>query len=572
MDSIVALQRTKSKIAINHFASASIDEYRFIAHELSSVILNQRQVCDLELILNGGFAPLHGFMNKDDYESVLQNMRLADGTLWPMPIMLDVDDQFADTLTQGQEVALRDTEGLLLAILQVGDIWEMDKGREAMAVFNTTDETHPGVAYLNQHVKNRYVGGKLIGISLPHHYDFNHLRYSPTELRDIFKQRGWEKIVAFQTRNPMHRAHQELTIRAAEQTGATLLIHPVVGMTKPGDIEYYLRVRCYEHVLKTYPENTAMLSLLPLAMRMGGPREALWHAIIRKNYGCTHFIVGRDHAGPGKNKSGKDFYDPYAAQRLALQHADEVGITIVPFQEMVFSHRQASYFPVDQFPQDEKPASISGTELRERLQKNSDIPEWFSYASVIQELRKAYPPRHKQGFTVFFTGLPSSGKSTLANALLLKLRELTERQISLLDGDVIRTHLSRGLGFSQEDREANITRVGFVAQEITRHGGIVICALVAPFARARNLVREMVSEVGGFIEVFVATPLAVCERRDRKGMYKKAREGIIKQFTGVSDPYELPSSPEIVIDTADLMPGEVIDNLISQIKELGYIQ
>jgi sulfate adenylyltransferase len=315
-----------------------------------------------------------------------------------------------------------------------------------------------------------------------------------------------------------------------------------------------------------------MLSLLPLAMRMGGPREAVWHAIIRKNYGCTHFIVGRDHAGPGKNKSGQDFYDPYAAQRLALQHADEIGITIVPFQEMVFSHRQASYFPVDQFPQDEKPASISGTELRERLQKNMDIPEWFSYSSVIQELRKAYPPRHKQGFTVFFTGLPSSGKSTLANALLLKLRELTERQISLLDGDVIRTHLSRGLGFSPEDREANITRVGFVAQEITRHGGIVICALVAPFARARNLVREMISEAGGFIEVFVATPLAVCERRDRKGMYKKAREGIIKQFTGVSDPYELPSAPEIVIDTADLMPGEVIDNLISQIKELGYIQ
>jgi len=573
MESIVVLPRSaKSKTGINHFASASIEEYKFIAHELSSIILSQRQVCDLELILNGGFAPLHGFMNQADYESVLTDMRLSDGTLWPMPVTLDVDRQFADSLTAGQEIALRDTEGLLLAILQVGDIWEMDKGREAQAVFGTTDESHPGVAYLFQHVKNVYVGGNLMGISLPHHYDFNHLRYTPAELRDIFHQRGWKKIVAFQTRNPMHRAHQELTIRAAEQTGANLLIHPVVGMTKPGDIEYYLRVRCYEHVLKTYPAQTAFLSLLPLAMRMGGPREALWHAIIRKNYGCTHFIVGRDHAGPGKNKTGQDFYDPYAAQRLTLQHEQEIGITIVPFQEMVFSHKQSSYFPVDQFPQDEKPASISGTELRDRLQKNMEIPAWFSYPAVIEELRKAYPPKHEQGFTVFLTGLPSSGKSTLANALLLKLREITERQITLLDGDVIRTHLSHGLGFSQEDREANITRVGFVAKEVTRHGGIVICALVAPFERARNIVREMISEVGGFIEVFVSTPLSVCEQRDRKGMYKKAREGIIKQFTGISDPYELPSAPEIRIDTANVGPEEVIDNLIRQIKLLGYIQ
>ncbi|EKD71928.1 MAG: hypothetical protein ACD_46C00061G0003 [uncultured bacterium] len=412
----------------------------------------------------------------------------------------------------------------------------------------------------------------MIGISLPHHYDFNCLRYTPDELKKIFHERGWQRIVAFQTRNPMHRAHQELTLRAAQQTGAQVLLHPVVGMTKPGDIEYYTRVRCYEHVIKTYPDKSAFLSLLPLAMRMGGPREAVWHAIIRKNYGCTHFIVGRDHAGPGKDKSGKNFYDPYAAQTLAMQYQQQIGINIVPFQEMVYSAKQNKYFQIDEFPQDETPATISGTELRERLHENLDIPEWFSYPAVIKELRYAHPPKHQQGLTVFLTGLPSSGKSTLANGLALKLREVTNREITLLDGDVIRTHLSRGLGFSQEDREANVTRVGFVAQEITRHGGIVICALVAPFAKPRQIVRQMISEVGGFVEVYVSTPLSVCEARDRKGLYKKAREGVIKQFTGVSDPYELPTSPEIIINTANVDPEEVIDMLIKQIRLLGYIQ
>jgi len=348
-------------------------------------------------------------------------------------------------------------------------------------------------------------------------------------------------------------------------------LHPVVGMTKSGDIEYYTRVRCYEHVLKTYPTQSSFLSLLPLAMRMAGPKEALWHALIRKNYGCTHFIVGRDHAGPGKNRTGENFYDPYAAQHTALEYQKELGIEIVPFQEMVYSHAQARYYPVDQFPLDETPASISGTELRERLHKNLDIPEWFSYAEVIKELRKAYPPKDKQGFTVFLTGLPSSGKSTIANALALKLREMTERNITLLDGDVIRTHLSKGLGFSMEDRETNVTRVGFVAKEITRHGGIVICALVSPYNKPRSIVRDMIKEVGGFIEVYVATPLVVCEERDRKGLYKQARAGIVKQFTGIGDPYEEPLAPEVKIDTTGKEPEEVIQDLIEQIKLLGYL-
>ncbi|TAK76384.1 MAG: bifunctional sulfate adenylyltransferase/adenylylsulfate kinase [Gammaproteobacteria bacterium] len=546
-------------------------EYKHIAHDLPSLTLTHRQMCDLELLLNGGFTPLTGFMNQADYESVLDQMRLSDGTLWPMPITLDADRQFAETVKAGDEIALRDTEGLLLAILQVEDCWQIDKQREAQAVFATTEDSHPAVAYLYRHTKDFYIGGKLLGISLPHHYDFKHLRYTPLELRHAFHQRGWQKIVAFQTRNPMHRAHQELTIRAAELTGANLLLHPVVGMTKPGDIEYYTRVRCYEHVLKTYSDNAAFLSLLPLAMRMGGPREAVWHAIIRKNYGCTHFIVGRDHAGPGKNRAGEFFYDPYAAQQLALQHQQEIGIKIVPFQEMVYSHQQSRYFSVDQFPSHETPASISGTELRERLHKNLDIPTWFSYPAVIEELRKAHPPRHQQGFTVLLTGLPSAGKSTLANALSLRLREMTNRQITLLDGDVIRTHLSRGLSFSQEDREANITRVGFVAKEVTKHGGIAICALVAPYIKARDIVRQMIEEVGGFIELYVATPLSVCEVRDRKGMYKKAREGAIKQFTGVSDPYEPPVAPEIMINTATGGPEEVTESIIKQIKLLGYL-
>lgn len=549
----------------------SINDQDQLVPQTVSLTLSQRQLCDLELLLNGGFAPLTGFMGQADYESVLETMRLQNGALWPMPVTLDVDKAFADTLSVGQAMALHDPEGLLVAIMTVSDKWEPDLAYEAQAVFGTVDDAHPGVAYLFRHTRPVYIGGTLKKVALPCHYDFRHLRQTPIELKERFLANGWHQVVAFQTRNPMHRAHQELTIRATEQTGAKLLIHPVVGMTKPGDIEYYLRVRCYEHVLSTYPAKTAMLSLLPLAMRMGGPKEALWHALIRKNYGCTHFIVGRDHAGPGKDRQGNPFYGPYAAQELAMTHQQEMGITIVPFQEMLYSHQQKRYFSADVFPANETPASISGTELRERLRTGAEIPAWFSYPAVIDELRKAYPPKDKQGFTLFLTGLPSSGKSTLANALALRLRELTDRRISLLDGDIIRTHLSKGLGFSQEDRETNITRVGFVAKEITSHGGIAICALVAPFAKPRQMVRDMVSEVGGYIEVYVATPLSICETRDRKGLYKKAREGLVKQFTGISDPYEEPANPDILINTTDRQPEDIVNELINQIKRLGYL-
>jgi sulfate adenylyltransferase len=560
MESIVTLPRFK--------------QYARGASPVSSIslTLTQRQLCDLELLLNGAFSPLTGFMAKQDYDAVLDQMRLADGTLWPIPITLDVDEQTAKAIELGDTIALYDTEGLYLANLLVQDQWLVDKAREAEQLFGTTDLAHPGVAYLMHHTKPIYLGGTLTCIALPHHYDFQHLRHTPAMLKHRFQTEGWDKIVAFQTRNPMHRAHYELTHLAMAQTGARLLIHPVVGMTKPGDVEYYWRVRCYEKLLPHYPAGKAMLSLLPLAMRMAGPREALWHALIRKNYGCTHFIVGRDHAGPGKNSLGKDFYDPYAAQQLALQHEAELKISIIPFQEMAYSAKQNKYFPVDAFPKDDTPLTLSGTILRERLRAHLDIPAWFSYPEVITELQKAYPPKHKQGFTVFLTGLPSSGKSTLANALVLAIREKTERQVTLLDGDVIRTHLSKGLGFSQDDRETNITRVGFVAQEITRHGGVVLCALVAPYEKPRALVRQMVSEVGGFVEIYVATPLAVCEQRDRKGLYQKARSGLIQHFTGIDDPYEAPETPDMLIDTTHTHPADIIKQIMMHLTEAGYIQ
>ncbi|HEU5280859.1 MAG TPA: bifunctional sulfate adenylyltransferase/adenylylsulfate kinase [Gammaproteobacteria bacterium] len=539
--------------------------------QLATHTLSQRQCCDLELLMNGGFAPLTTFLNQADYESVLNHMRLANGAFWPMPIMLDVSESFYLSLTPGQPIALRDPEGLLLAVLDYESGFAVDRDREALAVFGTVDEKHPGVFALNHHTKDFYITGRLNMVASPMHYDFTHLRFTPADLKAKFAANAWDKIVAFQTRNPMHRAHQELTRLAMEKTGANLLLHPVVGMTKPGDIDYYTRVRCYEQVITTYEPGKAILSLLPLAMRMGGPREALWHALIRKNHGCTHFIVGRDHAGPGNNSQGQAFYDPYAAQQLALKHEADLGINIVPFQEMAYSHNEKKYFSVTEFPKDETPASISGTALRELLYTGQPIPEWFSFPGVIDCLRKSHPMRKDQGFTVFLTGLPSSGKSTIANGLALKLRERTDKPVTLLDGDVIRTHLSKGLGFSREDREENITRVGFVAKEITRHRGIVICALVAPFEHPRCLVREMVGEVGGYIEVFVSTSLKTCEARDRKGLYQKARAGDIKQFTGVSDPYEIPSHPEVILDTENQTPIAAINQLMTALETLGYL-
>ena len=534
--------------------------------------LTERQLCDVELLLGGGFSPLKGFLGEADYRSVCEKMRLADGTLWPMPIMLDVTEELAGQLKAGAMLALRDLEGVALAVMHVEGVWRPDLSAEAEQVFGSTNPEHPGVAYLLRQTNPCYVGGRLEGLTPPSHYDFADLRRTPAQLRAQFAAMGWRRIVAFQTRNPMHRAHQELTLRAARSLEANLLIHPVVGMTKPGDVDHYTRVRCYQAILEHYPRKTAALSLLPLAMRMGGPREAVWHAIIRKNHGCTHLIVGRDHAGPGSDSSGKPFYGPYEAQELLNEHQQELGIEMVPFKMMVYLADGDRYVPADEVPDGVEAKSISGTELRQRLTEGREMPAWFSFPEVIEELRRTHPPRSKRGFTVFFTGLPSSGKSTLANVLMVRLLEMGGRPVTLLDGDIVRRNLSSELGFSKAHRDLNIRRIGFVASEITKNGGIALCAPIAPYDSIRKDVREMIEATGGgFVLVHVATPVEVCEQRDRKGLFAKARAGIIKEFTGVSDPYEQPADAEVSIDTSDLAPEECVQEIVLLLEKEGYV-
>jgi sulfate adenylyltransferase len=550
----------------------SAQKLKVEAGQLPSWDLTPRQICDLELLMNGGFAPLKGFMGQADYDGVVASMRTADGTLFPIPITLDVSEAFAEKVEPGQDIALRDQEGVILAILSISDKWVPNKAVEAEKVFGADDLAHPAVNYLHNTAGKVYLGGPVIGIQQPVHYDFKARRDTPNELRALFRKLGWRKIVAFQTRNPLHRAHQELTFRAAREAEANLLIHPVVGMTKPGDVDHFTRVRCYEAVLDKYPAQTTALSLLNLAMRMAGPREAVWHGIIRKNHGCTHMIVGRDHAGPGKNSQGKDFYDPYAAQELFAQHAAEIGIEMVDFKHMVYVQEKAQYYPANEIPEGSTVLDISGTELRRRLREGLDIPEWFSFPEVVAELRKTSPARSKQGFTVFFTGLSGSGKSTIANALMVKLMEMGGRPVTLLDGDVVRKHLSSELGFSKEHRDLNIKRIGYVASEITKNGGIAICAPIAPYTATRRAVREMVEAFGAFVEVHVATSLEECERRDRKGLYKLAREGKIKEFTGISDPYEAPTQAELVVDTENVDVDHCAHQVLLKLEQMGLIK
>jgi sulfate adenylyltransferase len=542
------------------------------SREWPSWDLSGRQLCDLELLLSGGFSPLRGFMNRTDYEGVCHKMRLTNGVIWPMPITLDVSEDFAKKLQPGNsKVALRDAEGVMLAVLHVEEVWQADRQAEAKAVFGTTSAAHPGVDYLLNKANPWYVGGKLEGVQEASHYDFKAIRLTPAELRNEFARMGWRRVVAFQTRNPMHRAHVELTFRAAKVVEANLLIHPSVGMTKPGDVDYFTRVRCYQLLLSKYPPGTVKLSLLPLAMRMGGPREAIWHALIRKNHGVTHFIVGRDHAGPGKDTDGKPFYGPYEAQELFKKHEKDIGVTMVPFSMMVYLENQDVYVPDNEVPEGARVLNLSGTDLRDRLNEGRDIPAWFTYPEVVRELRKSYPPRHKQGVTIFFTGLSGSGKSTIANVLLTKFLEMGGRPVTILDGDLVRKHLSSELGFSKEHRDINIRRIGYVASEITKNGGIAICAPIAPYDATRTHVRQMIEPYGGFILVHVATPIETCEERDRKGLYAKARAGIVKEFTGISDPYEVPTNAEVVINTAELSAEEAAQEIILHLEQQGFI-
>lgn len=542
------------------------------AGNMPSWDLTARQACDLELLMNGGFAPLKGFNSQADYDGIVEKMRLADGTLWPMPITLDVSEKFADGVAPGTRIALRDAEGVILAVMTVSDKWVPNKANEAVKVFGADDLAHPAVNYLHNIAGPVYLGGPIQGLQAPVHYDFKARRDTPNELRAYFKKLGWNKVVAFQTRNPLHRAHQELTFRAAKEAQANLLIHPVVGMTKPGDVDHFTRVRCYEAVIDKYPASTTTMSLLNLAMRMAGPREAVWHGLIRRNHGVTHFIVGRDHAGPGKNSQGVDFYGPYDAQTLFKEHEAEMGITMVDFKHMVYVQEKAQYYPANEVPEGCTVLDISGTELRRRLREGLDIPEWFSFPEVVTQLRKTSPARDKQGFTVFFTGLSGSGKSTIANALMVKLMEQGGRPVTLLDGDVVRKHLSSELGFSKEHRDINIKRIGYVASEITKNGGIAICAPIAPYTATRRAVREMIEAYGAFIEVHVATSIEECERRDRKGLYKLAREGKIKEFTGISDPYEVPTKAELVVETENVDVDNCAHQVILKLESMGLIR
>ncbi|WP_299556004.1 bifunctional sulfate adenylyltransferase/adenylylsulfate kinase [uncultured Tateyamaria sp.] len=543
------------------------------AADLVSWDLTPRQICDLELLMNGGFNPLKGFLSEADYISVVDTMRTTDGALWPMPINLDVNEKFADGLEIGQDIALRDQEGVILATMTVTDRWTPNKSHEAEMVFGADDSAHPAVNYLHNTAGDIYLGGPVTGIQQPVHYDFRGRRDTPNELRAYFRKMGWRKVVAFQTRNPLHRAHQELTFRAAREAQANLLIHPVVGLTKPGDVDHFTRVRCYEAVLDKYPASTTSMSLLNLAMRMAGPREAVWHGLIRKNHGCTHFIVGRDHAGPGSNSAGEDFYGPYDAQDLFREHQEEMGIEMVDFKHMVYVQERAQYEPNDEIEDRDNVTilNISGTELRRRLAEGLEIPEWFSFPEVVKELRRTKPPRSQQGFTVFFTGFSGSGKSTIANALMVKLMEMGGRPVTLLDGDIVRKNLSSELGFSKEHRDLNIRRIGYVASEITKNGGIAICAPIAPYATTRRAVREDIEAFGAFVEVHVATSIEECERRDRKGLYKLAREGKIKEFTGISDPYDVPANPELSVETENVDVDNCAHQVLLKLESMGLI-
>jgi sulfate adenylyltransferase len=544
------------------------------SENLPALVLTERHLCDLELILNGGFSPLEGFMTEKDYNGVVENNRLADGALFSMPITLDVNQQQIDqfSIKPGARITLRDfRDDRNLAILTVEDVYQPDKVKEAKLVFGSDDDTHPGVKHLFSTAQEFYVGGKLDAISRLEHYDFVDLRFTPSELRSHFNKLGWQKVVAFQTRNPMHRAHRELTVRAARSQQANVLIQPVVGMTKPGDIDHFTRVRVYKALLSRYPNGMAALALLPLAMRMGGPREALWHAIIRKNHGATHFIVGRDHAGPGKNKNGNDHYGPYDAQHLVQEYQEELGIKMVEFQEMIYIPDKDEYMPANEIPEGTRTLNISGTELRSRLRSGKEIPEWFSYPEVVKVLREQNPLPKEKGFTIFMTGYQNSGKDQIARALQTTLNQSGGRPVSMLVGETVRHELSSELGFSRRDRDLNISRIAFVASELTKAGAAVIAAPIAPFNDARKQARELVEKSGPFFLIHVATPLEYCEKTDRRGIYAAARKGEIKGFTGVDDPYEAPEKADLTVDLSKQNVRSIVHQIILLLESNGLL-
>jgi sulfate adenylyltransferase len=552
-------------------SSEAISEIKNESRDWPSWQLSNRQLCDLELLINGGFSPLTGFLGREDYDSVLSTMRLKSGHVWTLPITLDVTKEFAEQLKSGAKIALRDPEGVVLASMQVNDIWEADKPAEAKMIYESTDQKHPGVAHLFNDRNSIYIGGKIEGVQLPRHYDFGSLRLTPTETRAEFSRLGWRKVISFQVRNIIHRTRQEFTLRAAKNIGANLFIHPVVERPEPGDLDHYTRIHCYREAMKYYPQPTVMMGLLPLSTRYAGTREAIWRGIVARNYGCSHFFIDHDLKSIDDDFLGGPFKGPEVDDEIMQQAADELKVEMIPYQPLIYVEDYDAYIPKEKVPENVRALQLSGDELRERLADGRSVPEWYTFKEVTGQLRKAYPPRHKQGFTVFLTGLSGAGKSTIANVLLVKLLQMGDRPVTLLDGDIVRSNLSSELTFSKKHRDINIRRIGFVASEITKNGGIAICAPIAPYSNVRNDIRKVIQKGGGFILVYVSTPLDICEQRDRKGQYAKARAGIIKNYTGISDPYEIPEDADVVIDTTDISPDEAAQEVILHLEQKGYI-
>lgn len=538
---------------------------------LPDVILNERQICDFELLVTGVFSPLTGFMTRVDYESVLDRMRLSSGDLWPVPVCLDIHDTLAGTLEAGQSVVLRDPEGFLLGVMTLEDIWPVDKENEAMAVYGTRDPAHPGVDYLRSKCGSHYIGGPIQALNLPIHPDFPQIRLTPAEVRERFRKLGWHRIVGFQTRQPIHRPQFEMTIQAMQKARANLLLLPAAGIPGPDDFDHYTRMRCYQKVGTHYPPNSHLLNLLPLAMRMAGPRDAVLHMIIGRNFGCTHFVIGHNHASPGNDSSGNPFYPADRAEALASEAARELGIDPVFFEEMVYLPFDDEFCLASEVNGSRETISFTGKDIRDRIRKGKKIPDWATFPEVIEELDRSYPSPARQGFTIFFTGLSGAGKSTIAKVLYARFLEMGTRPVSLLDGDIVRRHLSSELNFSREHRDINVRRIGFVASEITKNRGIAICAPIAPYQRTRDEIRKAIEHYGGFFEIHVSTPITECEKRDRKGMYAKARAGLLKGFTGVDDPYESPKTPELRIDTSHITPEEAAREVLLLLSRKKFV-